>query len=53
VDDRDPNTLKVLTKKLFGKLFGDKGYISSSLFETLFDNGVHLVTATGQSITLL
>jgi len=44
VDDRDPNTLKVLTKKLFGKLFGDKGYISSSLFETLFDNGVHLVT---------
>ena len=44
VDDRDPNTLKVLTKKLFGKLFGDKGYISSSLFETLFDKGVHLVT---------
>jgi len=44
VDDRGPNTLKVLTKKLFGKLFGDKGYISSSLFETLFDNGVHLVT---------
>jgi hypothetical protein len=35
---------KVLTKKLFGKLFGDKGYISSSLFETLFNNGVHLVT---------
>jgi len=30
--------------KLFGKLFGDKGYISSALFETLFDNGVHLVT---------
>jgi len=44
VDDRDPNTLKVLTKKLFGKLFGDKGYISSSLFETLFDHGVHLIT---------
>jgi len=44
VDDRDPQTLKVLTKKLFGKLFADKGYISSSLFETLFNNGVHLVT---------
>ncbi len=44
VDDRDPQTLKTLTKKLFGKLFGDKGYISSSLFETLFNNGVHLVT---------
>ena len=44
VDDRDPRTLATLTKKLFGKLFGDKGYISSSLFETLFNNGVHLVT---------
>ena len=27
VDDRDPKTLQTLTKKLFGKLFGDKGYI--------------------------
>ena len=44
VDDRDPETLKTLTKKLFGKLFADKGYISSSLFETLFNNGIHLVT---------
>ena len=44
VDDRDPKTLQTLTKKLFGKLFGDKGYISSSLFEILFNNGVHLVT---------
>ena len=35
---------KTLTKKLFGKLFGDKGYISSTLFETLFNNGIHLVT---------
>ena len=25
-------TLQTLTQKLFGKLFGDKGYISSSLF---------------------
>jgi hypothetical protein len=44
VDDRDPKTFKVLTKKLFGKLFGDKGYISSTLFDTLFNNGVHLIT---------
>ena len=44
VDDRNPQTLKTLTKKLFGKLFGDKGYISASLFEMLFNNGVHLVT---------
>jgi hypothetical protein len=44
VDDRDSQTLKTLTKKLFGKLFGDKGYISSSLFEMLFNNGIHLIT---------
>jgi hypothetical protein len=44
VDDRDFQTIQTLTKKLFGKLFGDKGYISASLFETLFNNGVHLVT---------
>ena len=44
VDDRDPKTLQTLTKNLFGKLFGDKGYISASLFETLFNNGIQLVT---------
>ena len=44
IDDRDPKTLKSLTKKLFGKLFADKGYISKSLLEMLFNQGVHLVT---------
>jgi hypothetical protein len=44
MDDRHPEVLKTLTKKIFGKLFGDKGYISQSLFETLFNDGVHLVT---------
>jgi hypothetical protein len=44
VDDRNPQTLKTLTKKLFGKLFGDRGYISASLFKMLFDNGILLVT---------
>jgi hypothetical protein len=44
VDDRDPKILKTLTKNLFGKLFGDKGYISKSLFEMLFNSGVHIVT---------
>ena len=44
VDDRDPKTLKTLTQKLFGKLFADKGYSSSSLFEMLFNNGIHLAT---------
>jgi hypothetical protein len=44
VDDRDQQTLNALTKRLFGKLFGDKRYISSALFEMLFNDGVHLVT---------
>ena len=44
VDDRNPNVIQVLSKDLFGKLFGDKGYISASLFEMLFNDGVHLVT---------
>jgi hypothetical protein len=42
VDDRRP--VPELVKDLFGKLFGDKGYISQPLFEALFDEGVQLVT---------
>ena len=42
VDDRKP--VMNLTRDLFGKLFGDKGYISQALFEKLFDNSVQLIT---------
>lgn len=42
VDDRRP--VPELVKGLFGKLFGDKGYISQPLFETLYDQQVQLVT---------
>ena len=41
-DDRKP--LNVLTKDLFGKLFGDKGYVSQHLFEELFKRGLELIT---------
>jgi hypothetical protein len=41
-DDRQP--VPELAKGLFGKLFGDKGYISQPLFETLYGDGVQLVT---------
>ena len=34
VDDRKP--LPHLARRLFGKLLGDKGYLSQRLFETLF-----------------
>lgn len=43
-DDREPLKDKNFHKNLFGKLFGDKGYISQSLFEQLFIDGIHLVT---------
>lgn len=41
-DDRKP--IDSLTKNLFGKLFGDKGYLSQALFETLFERGIELIT---------
>ena len=42
VDDRVP--VPALTQQLFGKLIGDRGYISKQLFELLFDQGVQLIT---------
>ena len=43
-DDRNADVISKISKDLFGKLYGDKGYISSNLFNLLFDNGLHLVT---------
>lgn len=43
VDDRQP--VPRLTQHLFGKLFGDKGYLSQPLFNLLFDQGLQLITA--------
>ncbi len=43
IDDRKP--LPGMSKSLLGKLFGDKGYISQALFETLFERGLELVTS--------
>ena len=44
VDDRDPLSGTNLLAKIYGKLFGDKGYISHDLFEKLFIDGIHLIT---------
>ena len=44
VDDREPLKNKSFHKKVFGKLVGDKGYISQTLFEQLFIDGIHLIT---------
>jgi hypothetical protein len=50
VDDRNANVFNVLIRKLSGKPDGDKGYISSALFETLFNDGVHMVTGIGSNM---
>ena len=42
-DDREP--LPQITQDLFGKLFGDRGYISQKLFEQLFAQGLELITS--------
>jgi len=45
VSDCNESVIVKLTKKLFGKLFGDKGYIlNKQLFEKLFLSGVHMIT---------
>jgi len=43
VDDRRP--LEGMSKDLLGKLFGDKGYLSHALFETLYERGLELITS--------
>jgi hypothetical protein len=42
VDDRQP--VPQLAQSLFGKLFGDRGYLSQPLFDQLFEHGVQLIT---------
>ena len=44
VDDRKPLAGTNILNRIYGKLFGDKGYISQSLFEQLFIDGIHLIT---------
>ncbi len=44
VDDRDTKAITKMTQTLFGKLFGDKGYISKALSDLLFGNNIQLIT---------
>jgi hypothetical protein len=44
VDDRNIKVVKSMTQGLFGKIFGDKGYLSKALFDTLFQDGLQLFT---------
>lgn len=44
VDDREPLKNEGFLKNIFGKLFGDKGYISEKLRQLLFVDGIQLIT---------
>jgi hypothetical protein len=48
VDDREP--VPQMTSNLFGKLFGDKGYISKKLTDNLRDKGVTLITGVKKNM---
>jgi len=48
MDDRVP--VPKLAQRLFGKLFGDKGYISQPLFDQLLEQDVHLITAVRKNM---
>lgn len=43
VDDRNMNVINCLVKDIFGKLFGDRGYISKTLADHLWNNGISLI----------
>ena len=43
-DDREPLKTQSFIKKLFGKLYADKGYIGKELMLNLFNDGIHLIT---------
>ncbi len=43
VDDRNMKVMSALTEKIFGKLFGDSGYISQKLANYLWNDGIGLV----------
>ncbi len=43
VDDRDQSVMNIMTKEVFGKLFGDRGYIDQKLAEYLWNDWVELI----------
>ena len=50
VDDRNAKAITKMTKDIFGKLFGDKGYISKALSDMLFNDGIQLITAVRRNM---
>lgn len=49
VDDRAPLKNNLL-KRIWGKLYGDKGYINKQLAEMLFADGIHFITGVRKNM---
>lgn len=49
VDDRTPLKNNLLNK-IWGKLYGDKGYINKTLAESLFNQGIHFITGVRRNM---
>lgn len=50
VDDRNLQVITSLTENIFGKLYGDRGYISKALANFLWNDGVHLIYKTRKNM---
>jgi hypothetical protein len=50
VSDNNSSIITKMTKKIFGKLFGDKGYISKALSGLLFGDGIQLISAVRRNM---
>jgi hypothetical protein len=45
VVDNNNNVIEKITEKIYGKVYGDKGYLlNADLFEKLYSKGIHVVT---------
>ena len=48
--DSSAKIITRMTKEIFGKMFGDKGYINKALADLLFDDGLQLITAVRRNM---
>jgi len=48
--DNNAKIITRMTKQIFGKVFGDKGYINKALADLLFGDGIQLITAVRRNM---
>lgn len=48
--DSSAKIITRMTKEIFGKVFGDKGYINKALADLLFGDGIQLITAVRRNM---